>query len=126
MNSASESKAAIEDAIHGAYMVFIAAGMAGGTGTGGAPVVAKMAKSLGILTISIVTTPFTFEEEGLTPVNEAFNLADDVLQQGVRCISEFPGLVNVDFADVRAIMKDAGSLAYGNRYYLKLLQMNAI
>ncbi|KAG6761906.1 hypothetical protein POTOM_035147 [Populus tomentosa] len=149
MNAANESKAAIEEALYGADMVFITAGMGGGTGTGGAPVIASVAKSMGILTVGIVTTPFSFEgrrravqaQEGIaalrnnvdtlivipndklltavslsTPVTEAFNLADDILRQGVRGISDIitvPGLVNVDFADVRAIMKDAGSSLLG-------------
>ncbi|GMY15813.1 cell division protein FtsZ homolog 2-2, chloroplastic-like [Fagus crenata] len=149
MNAANESKAAIEEALHGADMVFVTAGMGGGTGTGGAPVIAGIAKSMGILTVGIVTTPFSFEgrrravqaQEGIaalrnnvdtlivipndklltavsqsTPVTEAFNLADDILRQGVRGISDIitvPGLVNVDFADVRAIMKDAGSSLMG-------------
>ncbi|KAK9999588.1 hypothetical protein SO802_019191 [Lithocarpus litseifolius] len=149
MNAANESKLAIEEALHGADMVFVTAGMGGGTGTGGAPVVAGIAKSMGILTVGIVTTPFSFEgrrravqaQEGIaalrnnvdtlivipndklltavsqsTPVTEAFNLADDILRQGVRGISDIitvPGLVNVDFADVRAIMKDAGSSLMG-------------
>ncbi|KAF8396413.1 hypothetical protein HHK36_018032 [Tetracentron sinense] len=125
------------------------AGMGGGTGTGGAPIIAAVAKSMGILTVGIVTTPFSFEgrrravqaQEGIaalrdsvdtlivipndklltavtqsTPVTEAFNLADDILRQGVRGISDIitvPGLVNVDFADVRAIMANAGSSLMG-------------
>ncbi|CAK7329112.1 unnamed protein product [Dovyalis caffra] len=149
MNAATESKTVIEEALYGADMVFITAGMGGGTGTGGAPVIAGVAKSMGILTVGIVTTPFSFEgrrravqaQEGIaalrnnvdtlivipndklltavsqsTPVTEAFNLADDILRQGVRGISDIitvPGLVNVDFADVRAIMKDAGSSLLG-------------
>lgn len=130
-------------------MVFVTAGMGGGTGTGAAPIIAGVAKSLGILTVGIVTTPFSFEgrrravqaQEGIaalrsnvdtlivipndklltavsqaTPVNEAFNLADDILRQGVRGISDIimvPGLVNVDFADVRAVMENAGSSLMG-------------
>ncbi|GAB2300711.1 Cell division protein FtsZ [Dionaea muscipula] len=149
MNAAKESKMAIEEALFGADMVFVTAGMGGGTGTGGAPVIAGVAKSMGILTVGIVTTPFSFEgrrravqaHEGIaalrenvdtlivipndklltavaqsTPVTEAFNLADDILRQGVRGISDIitiPGLVNVDFADVRAIMADAGSSLMG-------------
>ncbi|GLT48722.1 hypothetical protein SLA2020_223300 [Shorea laevis] len=149
MNAANESRAAIEKALHGADMVFVTAGMGGGTGTGGAPIIAGIAKSMGILTVGIVTTPFSFEgrkrtiqaQEGIaalrdnvdtlivipndklltavqqsTPVTEAFNLADDTLRQGVRGISDIvmvPGLVNVDFADVRSIMKDAGSSLMG-------------
>ncbi|GAB4833388.1 Cell division protein FtsZ, variant 2 [Ancistrocladus abbreviatus] len=149
MNAAKESKEVVEEAVHGADMVFVTAGMGGGTGTGGAPVIAGIAKSMGILTVGIVTTPFSFEgrrravqaQEGIaalrenvdtlivipndklltavsqsTPVTEAFNLADDILRQGVRGISDIitiPGLVNVDFADVRAIMADAGSSLMG-------------
>lgn len=146
MNAAKESREAIEEAVHGSDMVFVTAGMGGGTGTGAAPVIAEVAKSLGILTVGIVTTPFSFEgrrravqaQEGIaalrdnvdtlivipndklltavsqsTPVTEAFNLADDILRQGVRGISDIitiPGLVNVDFADVRAIMADRKSV----------------
>ncbi|KAL8168205.1 hypothetical protein V2J09_009704 [Rumex salicifolius] len=149
MNAAQESRASIEEAVSGADMVFVTAGMGGGTGTGGAPVIAGVAKSMGILTVGIVTTPFAFEgrrravqaQEGIaalrenvdtlivipndklltavsqsTPVTEAFNLADDILRQGVRGISDIitiPGLVNVDFADVRAIMAEAGSSLMG-------------
>ncbi|KAH0971641.1 hypothetical protein GBA52_023797 [Prunus armeniaca] len=149
MNAAKESKESIEEALYGSDMVFVTAGMGGGTGTGGAPVVAGVAKSMGILTVGVVTTPFSFEgrkravqaQEGIaalrenvdtlivipndklltavsqsTPVTEAFNLADDILRQGVRGISDIitiPGLVNVDFADVRAIMANAGSSLMG-------------
>ncbi|KAF7016421.1 unnamed protein product [Triticum aestivum] len=149
MNAAKESCESIEEALHGADMVFVTAGMGGGTGTGGAPVIAGIAKSMGILTVGIVTTPFSFEgrrravqaQEGIsalrnsvdtlivipndkllsavspnTPVTEAFNLADDILWQGIRGISDIitvPGLVNVDFADVRAIMQNAGSSLMG-------------
>ncbi|XP_068658639.1 cell division protein FtsZ homolog 2-2, chloroplastic-like [Aristolochia californica] len=148
-NAAKESKEAIEEALHGSDMVFVTAGMGGGTGTGGAPVIAGIAKSMAILTVGIVTTPFSFEgrrraiqaQEGIaalrnnvdtlivipndklltavsqsTPVTEAFHLADDILRQGVRGISDIitvPGLVNVDFADVRAIMANAGSSLLG-------------
>ncbi|KAF5809769.1 putative tubulin GTPase [Helianthus annuus] len=149
MNAAKESRESIEEAVYGSDMVFVTAGMGGGTGTGGAPVIAGVAKSMGILTVGIVTTPFSFEgrrravqaQEGIaslrenvdtlivipndklltavspsTPVTEAFNLADDILRQGVRGISDIitiPGLVNVDFADVRAIMENAGSSLMG-------------
>ncbi|XP_073309566.1 cell division protein FtsZ homolog 2-1, chloroplastic-like isoform X2 [Primulina huaijiensis] len=149
MSAAKESKKAIEDAVNGADMIFVTSGMGGGTGTGGAPVIAGIAKSMGILTVGIVTTPFSFEgrrrtvqaQEGIaalrenvdtlivipndklltavspsTPVTEAFNLADDILRQGVRGISDIitiPGLVNVDFADVRAVMANAGSSLMG-------------
>ncbi|EEC79304.1 hypothetical protein OsI_20135 [Oryza sativa Indica Group] len=149
MNAAKESQELVEQAVSGADMVFVTAGMGGGTGTGGAPVIAGIAKSMGILTVGIVTTPFAFEgrrralqaQEGIaslrsnvdtlivipndklltavspnTPVTEAFNLADDILRQGVRGISDIitvPGLVNVDFADVRSVMSDAGSSLMG-------------
>ncbi|XP_026658790.1 cell division protein FtsZ homolog 2-1, chloroplastic-like isoform X2 [Phoenix dactylifera] len=149
MNAAEESKESIQEAVYGADMIFVTAGMGGGTGTGGAPVISGIAKSMGILTVGIVTTPFAFEgrrrvvqaQEGIaalrenvdtlivipndklltavspnTPVTEAFNLADDILRQGVRGISDIitvPGLVNVDFADVRAIMVNAGSSLMG-------------
>nr|XP_043611389.1 cell division protein FtsZ homolog 2-1, chloroplastic-like [Erigeron canadensis] len=149
MNAAQESRQSIEEALEGSDMVFVTAGMGGGTGTGAAPVIAGVAKSMGILTVGIVTTPFSFEgrrravqaQEGIaslrenvdtlivipndklltaispsTPVTEAFNLADDILRQGVRGISDIitiPGLVNVDFADIRAIMANAGSSLMG-------------
>ncbi|KAK4348383.1 hypothetical protein RND71_031138 [Anisodus tanguticus] len=149
MNAANESKQAIEEAVYGSDMVFVTAGMGGGTGTGAAPIIAGTAKAMGILTVGIITTPFSFEgrrravqaQEGIaalrenvdtlivipndklltavspsTPVTEAFNLADDILRQGVRGISDIitiPGLVNVDFADVRAIMANAGSSLMG-------------
>ncbi|KAJ1263121.1 hypothetical protein BS78_09G160800 [Paspalum vaginatum] len=149
MNAAKESQELVEQAVAGADMVFVTAGMGGGTGTGGAPIIAGIAKSMGILTVGIVTTPFSFEgrrralqaQEGIaslrsnvdtlivipndklltavspnTPVTEAFNLADDILRQGVRGISDIitvPGLVNVDFADVRSVMSDAGSSLMG-------------
>ncbi|XP_078157280.1 cell division protein FtsZ homolog 2-1, chloroplastic-like [Carex rostrata] len=149
MNAAKESRELIEEAVGGADMVFVTAGMGGGTGTGGAPIVADIARSMGILTVGIVTTPFSFEgrkravqaQEGIaslrnsvdtlivipndkllqavspnTPVTEAFNLADDILRQGIRGISDIitvPGLVNVDFADVRTIMQNAGSSLMG-------------
>ncbi len=142
--SAEESRAEIKEAVSGADMVFIAAGMGGGTGTGSAPVVAEIAKSSGALTIAVVTKPFGFEgthrnkvaEEGIAnlrpncdttiivpndklldvcdkkiAVDAAFKMADDVLYHGVQAIAEVitvPGLINLDFADVRAIMKDAG------------------
>lgn len=147
--AAQESKQEIEDLVKGADMVFVTAGMGGGTGSGAAPIVAGIAKSLGILTVAIVTTPFSFEGrrrmmQGMdaitqlqdavdtlivipndrlltavdrnTPVTEAFRVADDILRQGVRGISDIitvPGLVNVDFADVRAIMANAGSSLMG-------------
>ena len=147
--AAEESRDEIGQALEGADLIFITAGMGGGTGTGAAPIVAEVAKELGALTVGIVTRPFTFEgrrrstqaAEGIealqsrvdtlimipndkllsviseqTPVQEAFRAADDVLRQGVQGISDIitiPGLVNVDFADVRAVMADAGSALMG-------------
>ena len=143
-NAAQESKEEISAALRNADMVFIAAGMGGGTGTGAAPVVAQIAKELGILTVGIVTKPFAFEgnkrmkqaEQGIEALREhvdslivipnerlklvsqekitlknAFDIADDVLRQGVQSISELinvTAMVNLDFADVTAVMKDAG------------------
>jgi cell division protein FtsZ len=142
--AAEESRDVVEDIVQGADMVFIAAGMGGGTGTGGIPVVAEVAKQSGALTIGVVTKPFSFEgthrsqvaEEGLvnlsgkvdtliiipndrllqlcdakTTVDSAFRLADDALLLGVQAISEvvtIPGLINLDFADIKSVMKDAG------------------
>jgi cell division protein FtsZ len=143
--AATESVEEIRAALRDANLVFIAAGMGGGTGTGAAPVVASIAKKLGALTIGIITMPFAFEgtrrrriaEEGLAALSaesdalitvpndrllsvtgrehsltEAFRIADDVLRQGVQGIAEVinvPGLVNVDFADVRSVLRDAGT-----------------
>ncbi|HVB75129.1 MAG TPA: cell division protein FtsZ [Ktedonobacteraceae bacterium] len=143
--AAAESAEEVQAALGNADLVFIAAGMGGGTGTGGAPVVASLAKKLGALTIGIVTLPFSFEgsrrkrvaEEGLIALGaevdalitvpndrllavtgrdrslaDAFKLADDVLRQGVQGIAEVinvPGLVNVDFADVRSVLREAGT-----------------
>ena len=142
--AAEESRDEIIAAIKGADMVFITAGMGGGTGTGAAPIVAQVAREMGVLTIGIVTKPFSFEgqkrmtqaESGVSELREhvdslvvipnerlklaspqripllnAFIVADDVLRQGVQSISDLillPGLVNLDFADVTAVMKDAG------------------
>lgn len=142
--AAQESRDEIAEAIKGADMVFITAGMGGGTGTGAAPIVAEIAKSLGILTVGVVTKPFPFEgrkrmlhaEGGIknlkdrvdtlvtipnerllsivdkkTTLMESFKFADDVLRQGVQGISDLitiPGLVNLDFADVRTVMLDKG------------------
>lgn len=147
--AAEESRDEIAHAIENSDLVFITAGMGGGTGTGAAPIVAEVAKEMGALTVGVVTRPFTFEgrrrtsqaEEGIaalqsrvdtlivipnnkllaviseqTPVQEAFQVADDILRQGVQGISDIitiPGLVNVDFADVRAVMADAGSALMG-------------
>ncbi len=147
--AADESKEQIAEVIKDADMVFITAGMGGGTGTGAAPVVAQIAKEMGILTVGIVTTPFLFEgkrrmeqaesgianlkqhvdslivipnerlkhisEERITLQN-AFFAADDVLRQGVQSITDLiviPGLVNLDFADVTSVMKDAGYALMG-------------
>ncbi len=147
--AAEESRDEIAAAVANSDLVFITAGMGGGTGTGAAPIVAETAKEVGALTVGVVTRPFLFEgrrrtnqaEEGIaalqsrvdtliiipndrllsvipetTPVQEAFRVADDILRQGVQGISDIitiPGLVNVDFADVRAIMADAGSALMG-------------
>jgi cell division protein FtsZ len=135
--------------LDGADLVFITAGMGGGTGTGAAPVIAELARESGALTIAVVTKPFAFEgkkrmtaaENGIadleakvdtlitipnerilqviekkTPLNEAFAYADDVLRQGIAGISDLitqPGLINLDFADVKTIMTDAGSAMMG-------------
>jgi cell division protein FtsZ len=147
--AAEDHRGEIEDLLKGADMVFITAGKGGGTGTGGGPVVAEVAKSVGALTIGVVTRPFTFEgrqratkaESGIssikekvdtlivipndrlldvgdrsTSVLEAFRMADEVLLQGVQGITDLittPGLINLDFADVRAVMTDAGSSLMG-------------
>ncbi len=147
--AAEESRDEIAKALEGADLVFITAGMGGGTGTGAAPIVAEVAKEMGALTVGVVTRPFIFEgrrrtsqaEQGVeglksrvdtliiipnnkllevipeqTPMQEAFRYADDVLRQGVQGISDIitiPGLINVDFADVRAVMADAGSALMG-------------
>ena len=142
--AAEESKASISEMLKDCDLVFITAGMGGGTGTGAAPVVAQIAKEMGILTIAVVTKPFGFEgktriancERGLenlrkfvdtlviipndkllklvpkgTPIIEAFMYADDVLRQGIQGISDLivtPSLINLDFADVRSVMKNRG------------------
>ena len=146
--AAEESRADLAQTLQGADLVFIAAGMGGGTGTGAAPVVAEVAKECGALTVGIVTKPFGFEgrrrmrqaEEGIArlsehvdtlivipndrlreaiagaPLQEAFRAADDILRMGVKGISDIitrPGLVNVDFADVRSVMTDAGTALLG-------------
>ncbi len=150
--AAEESSEEIKQAIDGADMLFITCGLGGGTGTGAAPVIAEIARDLGILTVAVVTKPFSFEghrrktqaEEGLenlknkvdtlivipndkilslidkkTPLSEAFTVVDDVLRQGVQGISDLitvHGMINVDFADVRAIMENAGSALMGIGY----------
>jgi cell division protein FtsZ len=147
--AAEETKAEIQDVIKGADMVFIACGMGGGTGTGAAPIVAQAAKEQGILTVAVVTKPFSFEgnqrmklaDQGLSELErevdailvipndrlivisgkevgfrQAFALCDEVLKQAVEGISELittPGIINVDFADIRAVMHDAGSALMG-------------
>jgi cell division protein FtsZ len=147
--AAEESKAEIAEVLKGADMVFVTAGMGGGTGTGAAPIVAATAKEMGILTIGVVTKPFTFEgkkrlaqaERGVaslkgkvdtlvvipndkllqvidrkTSMIEAFRMADDVLRQGVQGISDLisvPGVINLDFADVRTIMLNQGMAHMG-------------
>ncbi len=143
--AAEENAEEIYEALKGSDMVFITAGMGGGTGTGASPVVAQIAREVGALTVGVVTKPFSFEgkkrqlsaEEGInnlkqhvdtlitvpndrllqladkrTPLSEAFRLADDVLRQGIQGISDLitvPGLINLDFADVKTIMSAAGS-----------------
>jgi cell division protein FtsZ len=147
--AAEETVGDIEAILEGTHMCFIAAGMGGGTGTGAAPVVAKAARDRGILTVGVVTKPFTFEgtrrmraaEAGIaelqknvdtlivipnqnlflvanpnTTFKEAFQLADEVLQQGVRSITDLivnPGLINLDFADIRSVMREMGKAMMG-------------
>jgi cell division protein FtsZ len=147
--AAQESRDELKEALKGADMIFVTAGEGGGTGTGGAPVVAEIGRELGALTVGVVTRPFAFEgrmragqaEEGVqnlrenvdtliviendrllqvveptTPVTEAFRMVDDILRQGVQGITDLitvPGLINLDFADVRTIMRDAGSALMG-------------
>ncbi len=147
--AAEESKSEIEESMRGADMVFITAGKGGGTGTGAAPVVAKIARESGALTVGVVTRPFGFEgkrrstyaEDGIqklkenvdalivipndrlmqvaekrTSIMDAFRMADDVLRKGVQGITDLitvPGLINLDFADVRTIMQNSGSALMG-------------
>lgn len=147
--AAEESREELINALKGADMVFVTAGMGGGTGTGAAPIVAEIAKELGALTVGVVTRPFSFEgrkramqaEKGIaelkskvdtlitipndrllqvvdkhTTIHEAFRIADDVLRQGVQGISDLiavPGLINLDFADVKTIMRNTGSALMG-------------
>ncbi|HGN1990596.1 cell division protein FtsZ [Proteus mirabilis] len=149
-NAAEEDREALRAALEGADMVFIAAGMGGGTGTGAAPVVAEVAKELGILTVAVVTKPFNFEgkkrmafaEQGITELSkhvdslitipndkllkvlgrgisllDAFGAANDVLKGAVQGIAELitrPGLMNVDFADVRTVMSEMGYAMMGS------------
>jgi cell division protein FtsZ len=150
--AAEESRDELFQALKGADMIFVTAGMGGGTGTGAAPIVAEVAKELGALTVGVVTKPFTFEgrkragqaDQGIaelkkkvdtlitipndrllqvvdkhTSINDAFRIADDVLRQGVQGISDLiaiPGLINLDFADVKTIMVDTGSALMGIGY----------
>jgi cell division protein FtsZ len=147
--AALEDREAVAQALRGADMVFVTAGMGGGTGTGAAPVIAQVARELGALTVGVVTKPFDFEgrvksrlaEEGIeklrqavdtlivipnqhllkvverrTPIKQAFQLADDVLRQGVQGISDLitiPGEINIDFADVRTVMSGQGDAIMG-------------
>lgn len=147
--AAEESREQLEEVLRGADMVFVTAGMGGGTGTGAAPVIAQIARELGALTVGVVTRPFSFEgkkrqmqavgginamKEGVdtlivipndkllqivdknTPMLEAFREADNVLRQGVQGISDLiatPGLINLDFADVKTIMSNKGSALMG-------------
>ena len=147
--AAQESRDELKEALKGADMVFVTAGEGGGTGTGGAPIVAELARELQALTVGVVTKPFVFEGrkrtqqadagieslrdrvdtliviendrllqvvEKRTSVTDAFRIADDILRQGVQGITDLitvPGLVNLDFADVRTIMRDAGSALMG-------------
>lgn len=147
--AAEETIDQVQQALEGAHMCFIAAGMGGGTGTGAAPVIAKAARDMGILTVGVVTKPFSFEgkrraqsaEAGIeelqkyvdtlivipnqnlfliananTTFKEAFEMADEVLQQGVRGITDLmvmPGLINLDFADVRSVMQEMGKAMMG-------------
>lgn len=149
LKAAEESRDELINALKGADMVFVTAGMGGGTGTGAAPIVAEIAKELGALTVGVVTRPFSFEgrkramqaEKGIaelkskvdtlitipndrllqvvdkhTALHEAFRIADDVLRQGVQGISDLiavPGLINLDFADVKTIMRNTGSALMG-------------
>ncbi len=148
-SAAEESRQEIRKLLEGADMVFVTAGMGGGTGTGGAPIVAEIAMELGALTVAIVTRPFDFEGprrhrvamEGIknlrphvdalividnnriinitehgTSMTEAYRRADDILRQGVQGIADIiqkPGLINVDFADVRTVLKGAGTALMG-------------
>ncbi|MCA1748561.1 MAG: cell division protein FtsZ, partial [Sphingomonadales bacterium] len=147
--AAEETLGAIEDALEGSHMCFLAAGMGGGTGTGAAPVIAEAARKKGILTVGVVTKPFSFEgsrrsksaDAGIeelqqhvdtlivipnqnlflvanpdTTFKDAFKMADEVLQQGVRGITDLmvmPGLINLDFADVRSVMEEMGKAMMG-------------
>ncbi len=150
--AAEESVDEIKDAIEGSDMIFVTCGLGGGTGTGASPVIANLAKEMGILTVAVITRPFSFEgqrrknqaDEGLenlknkvdtlitipndkilsiidkkTPLNDAFTVVDDVLRQGVQGIADLitvHGMINVDFADIKAVMENAGSALMGIGY----------
>jgi cell division protein FtsZ len=111
----------VEEVLKGADMVFVTAGEGGGTGTGGAPVIARLARELGALTIGVVTRPFSFEgklqiSDSSVSVMDAFRSADQVLLSGVQGITDLittPGLINLDFADVKSVMSGAGSALMG-------------
>eukprot|EP00960_Hanusia_phi_P016470 485423-Hanusia_phi.AAC.1 len=116
--AAEESRDLIAEAVSAGDLVFVTAGMGGGTGSGAAPIVAEVAKEMGCLTVGVVTKPFAFEgKRRMQQANDAIlNLRNDILRQGVVGISEIivrPGLINVDFADVRSVMADAGSALMG-------------
>lgn len=147
--AAEETKEEIQEALKGADMVFIAYGAGGGTGSGGGPMISKVAKEMGILTVAVVTKPFFFEgiqrmkiaEQSLeelqkgvdaliiipndrllstiskeTTAKQAFSICDDILKQAVEGISDLitmPGIINIDFADIKAVMEDAGSALMG-------------
>ena len=148
-HAAEESREEISNIVKGADLVFVTCGMGGGTGTGAAPVIAELARDMGILTIGVVSKPFLFEgrqrmknaESGIerlkanvdtlvvvpndrllsvvtkgTSVTEAFRIADDTLRQGIQGVTDLitiPGLINLDFADIRTVMKDAGTAMMG-------------
>src|SRR6195952_1280342 len=106
----------LRDHLTGANMVFVTAGMGGGTGTGAAPVIAKTARDMGILTVGVGTKPFHFEGQRRMRTAEAGAMADQVLYSGVACITDLmvkEGLINLDFADVRAVMKEMGKAMMG-------------
>ncbi len=147
--AAEENRSEIGEVLEGADIIFLAAGMGGGTGTGATPVIAEIAREKGILTLAVVTKPFSFEgtqrmtiaQDGInrlrekvdslvvipndriftiiqkdTPVTKAFSYIDDVLKQAVRALSELinmPGIINVDFADIKSILKEAGTTLIG-------------
>jgi len=149
LRAAEESRQELKNALEGADLIFVTAGLGGGTGTGASPVIAEVSREVGALTVAVVSKPFSFErgkraavcEDGLTqlrqavdtlisipndrllgvvekrvPLTEAFNMANEVLHQGVQGISDLitvPGRINLDFADVKAVMHNAGSALMG-------------